>query len=77
MEIIKIKKDLDCKKLEHLSYTYSISEGGYISKDEATIIYISRSPYKRQIMQYQPNVELEHMKNIDQLRKIDILEQMV
>lgn len=74
MEKVMIKKDLDYKKLEELGYSYSITEGGYISEDGATIISIDRNPYKRQVMQYKANVEVEHMKNVEQLRKIDVLE---
>lgn len=74
MKSVKIKENLDYKKLEELGYTYSISEGGYISENGATIISICRSPYKRQVMQYEANVEAEHMENIEQLKNIDVLE---
>jgi len=74
MENPKIKANLDFKKLEDLGYSYSIVEGGYVSEDGATIISTDRMPYKRQVMQYKSNVETEHMKNIEQLKNIKVLE---
>ena len=74
MEKTKIKINLDYDKLEGLGYIYSIMEGGYISKDEATIISTDRRPYEREVSQYRANVGVEHMKNVEQLREFDIIE---
>jgi len=74
MSKIKIKECLDHKKLEELGYNYSIMEGGYISKDGATIVNIDRRPYRREVAQYRANVEIEHMKNVAELRQINALE---
>jgi hypothetical protein len=74
MKIVMIKKGLEESKLIELGYTYSVGEAGYISQDEATIIIINRCPYKRQVQQYSEGAEIEHEKNINQLKSLDMLE---
>jgi len=39
---------------------YSISEGGWISKDRSTIVITERQPYKREVIQYLPYMEKEY-----------------
>lgn len=74
MKRVKIKENLDHKKLEELGYNYVMMEAGYISKDRATIICIERNPYKREVMQYRGNVENEHIKNVEKLKELGFLE---
>lgn len=74
MDKVMIKSDLQHSKLEEIGYSYSILEGGFISADNATIIFIMRSPYERQVAQFIPNVESKHMANIEKLREIDAIE---
>ncbi len=71
---VYIKKDLDHSKLKDLGYVFSISEGGFISADGATIVNIYRSPYKRMVMQYCADTRDEHLKNVGILRSIGAVE---
>lgn len=72
--VIRIKKGLDENEFVKLGYVYSIGEAGYISEDEATVIVISRCPYKREVQQYTFNAELRHEKNVNKLRELNLLE---
>jgi hypothetical protein len=69
-----IKNDFDQNKLKQQGYTFSVMEGGYISKDGATIVNIFRSPYERQVHQFRPDSESEHNANVEKLKEIDALE---
>ena len=71
----KIKEDFEHSKLKELGYKYDIMEAGYISKDFATIVFINRSPYQREVTQFIPNAEVAHEENVEQLRQMDVLEQ--
>lgn len=66
----RIKDYYNEDQLRDYGYTYSIVEGGYISADRATIVIIRRSPYERMVMQYSPNMENEHMRNLKYLKEI-------
>jgi len=50
--------------LINYGYRYSTIEGGWISANRATIINENRSPYQRQIQQYNPNMQEAHEENI-------------
>jgi hypothetical protein len=75
MEKSMVKPDLDHSKLEDLGYTESMMEGGYVSKDGATIVYTARRPYIGEVVQYRAKVETKHMQNVDQLRKLGLLKE--
>jgi len=53
-------------KLIRLGYSYYIMEGGYISKDKATIIIDNRQPYIGQILALNPD-EQKHRDNLHEL----------
>ena len=74
MNNVMIKTDLDHDKLIELGYTFSVMEGGFVSKDAATIVSIDRRPYERQVMQYRANAEVKHLENVEKLKQIDALE---
>lgn len=74
MAVTKVKEAFDFETLRTLGYRYSMMEGGYISPDGATIVIDNRKPYIREVMQFQPNVEKEHSKNIEKLREFNALE---
>lgn len=74
MSVIRIKEDFDLEKLEELGYKFIPIEGGYASKDFATIITTHRAGHIRKVMQFRANVETEHMANVEQLRQIDAIE---
>ncbi|PDZ94573.1 hypothetical protein CON36_33100 [Bacillus cereus] len=74
METVMIKAEFDHSKLKELGYSYAMIEGGYVSKDLATIVIINRSPYEREVMQYIPNAETNHMENVKKLKQIGAIE---
>jgi len=53
--------------LTDYGYTYSMTEGGWISADFATVVSQNRCPYQGQIMQFTPDREELHEKNITKL----------
>ncbi|MEC1716641.1 hypothetical protein [Schinkia azotoformans] len=71
---VYIKKGLEHSKLKDLGYVFSISEGGFISADGATIVNIYRAPYQRMVNQYRADAQAEHLKNVDILKSIDAIE---
>ena len=70
----KIKEDLDETVLEELGYRYSIMEGACFSLDNATVIYISRKPYQREVSPFMPGLDEQHEANIQRLRDAGFLE---
>lgn len=53
MKDILIKETADLKKLTEMGFLYSAIEGGYVSKNGATIVSVKRRPYERHVMQYE------------------------
>lgn len=68
-----ISKLEDEGTLEALGYTYSISGGGYVSKDSATFIGVMRQPYIGEVQQFRRGAEEEHKKNVAELKQLDLL----
>ena len=60
--------------LTNYGYTYSMTEGGWISADGATVISEIRKPYERQIMQFKPDAEEAHEKNVNKLVSFGLAE---
>ena len=61
-------------ELERLGYREVMMEGGYVSRDRATVIHFSRKPYRGQVSQFRPNREVDHAVNLATLRKAGLLE---
>ncbi|WP_461246539.1 hypothetical protein [Treponema sp. R6D11] len=57
----------DYDVLTNYGYTYSITEGGWVSNNLATVVYQNRCPYEGQIMQYTPGRNEVHARNITTL----------
>lgn len=70
----KVKDQLSSNELRELGYRLCIIEGGYISKDGATIIHLFRKPYNGEVSQYKRGVEKEHEANVQQLLEQGYLE---
>jgi len=60
--------------LTNYGYSYSITDGGWVSADLATIVSENRSPYQRQIQLYNPDKWEAHEKNIATLVSAGIAE---
>jgi hypothetical protein len=64
----RVKEDFEYSLLKEIGYSYSPIEGGYISKDAATIVIDNRRPYIGQILQFTQNGSEQHLKNIEELK---------
>jgi len=72
---VYINEDVSESQLLDLGFTYAIMEGGYMSRDYATIIIDNRAPYNGQIQQYSRGMEEEHIRNIERLEKAGLLKE--
>ncbi|MER2031014.1 MAG: hypothetical protein ABS903_17780 [Solibacillus sp.] len=72
---VQVNEHLSSVELRELGYRLSVIEGGYISKDGATIIHLFRKPYYGEVSQYKSGVEKEHEANVQQLREQGYLEE--
>lgn len=73
-KVVRIKESVDDSVLENLGYYYSIMEGGFISKNRATIVIDAREPYVGQVMNYRRGTEDDHKLNISVLAENGLLE---
>jgi hypothetical protein len=69
----KVVEGFDYSLLKELSYTYVPVEGGWVSKNLATIVYQIRRPYIGEVAQFWPNVEEEHQANLEELESMGFL----
>lgn len=70
----RVKQGFSYQALEELGYTYSPIEGGYLSKDLATIVINNRRPYVGRVVKYMNMDEELHLKNINELQDKGYLE---
>lgn len=61
--------------LEHLGFSYSITEGGYISPDRSTIVIDSRIPYIGEVMPFHLDKEAGYNDVVTLLRDARLLEE--
>jgi hypothetical protein len=64
----KVRIDFSYSQLGELGYRYSLMEGGYLSRDLATIVIDNRRPYIREVMQYTDCAEEQHLRNVEELK---------
>ena len=72
---IRVKSTLDSQGLLRLGYQLVVMEGGYVSKDGATIVHLFRAPYNGEVSQFRAGTEDQHIKNVQQLREAGYLEE--
>lgn len=75
-KVIRIKEDVNHEVLEESGYTFNIMEAGYISTDRATIVMTHRNGQTRKVVQYRPEVTQEHVRNVQELINLGMIEEL-